>query len=73
MISQLVDLVTLIIVGYISTILKRRRWFQHIKAMEFGLRSQAERQAVNFVVQGNTAEALEINGACDVRSCFEAM
>ena len=38
--------------GYVSTLLKRRRWLPHIKSHDYAQRSQAERQAVNFVVQG---------------------
>ena len=38
--------------GYVSTILNRRRWLPHIKSYDFTQRSQAERQAVNFIVQG---------------------
>lgn len=38
--------------GYVSTVLNRRRWLPHIKSYDFTQRSQAERQAVNFIVQG---------------------
>lgn len=42
----------LLYTGYVSTILNRRRWLPHIKSCDFTQRSQAERQAVNFIVQG---------------------
>ncbi|XP_022797003.1 DNA polymerase nu-like [Stylophora pistillata] len=42
--------------GYASTILSRRRWLPHIKSFDFIQRSQAERQAVNFIVQGSAAD-----------------
>ncbi|XP_066024772.1 DNA polymerase nu-like isoform X3 [Pocillopora verrucosa] len=42
--------------GYVSTILNRRRWLPHIKSFDFTQRSQAERQAVNFIVQGSAAD-----------------
>ncbi|RMX47437.1 hypothetical protein pdam_00002160 [Pocillopora damicornis] len=42
--------------GYVSTILNRRRWLPHIKSSDFTQRSQAERQAVNFIVQGSAAD-----------------
>ncbi|XP_028518667.1 DNA polymerase nu-like [Exaiptasia diaphana] len=42
--------------GYVCTIFKRKRWFPHINAPQFNLRAQAERQAVNFVVQGSAAD-----------------
>lgn len=42
--------------GYVSTILNRRRWLPHIKSYDFTQRSQAERQAVNFIVQGSAAD-----------------
>ncbi|KAJ7378864.1 hypothetical protein OS493_020466 [Desmophyllum pertusum] len=42
--------------GYVSSILNRRRWLPHIKSYDFTQRSQAERQAVNFIVQGSAAD-----------------
>ncbi|CAH3139547.1 unnamed protein product [Pocillopora meandrina] len=42
--------------GYVSTILNRRRRLPHIKSFDFTQRSQAERQAVNFIVQGSAAD-----------------
>ncbi|XP_048584438.1 DNA polymerase nu isoform X2 [Nematostella vectensis] len=42
--------------GFVSTIFKRKRWIPHIKSRDFQIRSQAERQAVNFVVQGSAAD-----------------
>ncbi|XP_013403383.1 DNA polymerase nu [Lingula anatina] len=42
--------------GYVCTIFKRRRWFPNIKHPSPMLRAQAERQAVNFCVQGSAAD-----------------
>ncbi|CAH3015499.1 unnamed protein product, partial [Porites evermanni] len=42
--------------GYVTTIFNRRRWLPHINSVDFAQRSQAERQAVNFIVQGSAAD-----------------
>ncbi|XP_030032156.2 DNA polymerase nu [Manduca sexta] len=42
--------------GRLSTICGRARQFKNISSEDFTLRSQAERQAVNFVVQGSAAD-----------------
>lgn len=42
--------------GYVETLGKRRRRLQDISSDKFELRSRAERQAVNFIVQGTAAE-----------------
>ncbi|NXY87808.1 DPOLN polymerase, partial [Alcedo cyanopectus] len=42
--------------GYVLSILGRRRPLSNISAQDHRLRSQAERQAVNFVVQGSAAD-----------------
>jgi len=38
--------------GYNETVFRRRRLYPHINDVNFHLRSYAERQAVNFCVQG---------------------
>ena len=38
--------------GYVVSIMGRRRSLPHIHSADWGARNQAERQAVNFVVQG---------------------
>ncbi|XP_074086024.1 DNA polymerase nu [Macrotis lagotis] len=42
--------------GYVVSIMGRRRPLPNIKAKDYRLRTQAERQAVNFVVQGSAAD-----------------
>jgi DNA polymerase-1 len=42
--------------GYVETMGKRRRRLLDIKSNDFSLRSRAERQAINFIVQGTAAE-----------------
>ncbi|XP_030635176.1 DNA polymerase nu [Chanos chanos] len=42
--------------GYVVSIMGRRRALPHIRSSDWNLRSQAERQAVNFVVQGSAAD-----------------
>ncbi|KAM8804113.1 DNA polymerase nu-like [Rhynchonycteris naso] len=42
--------------GYVASIMGRRRLLPRIRAQDQGLRAQAERQAVNFVVQGSAAD-----------------
>ncbi|TSN12228.1 HAUS augmin-like complex subunit 3 [Bagarius yarrelli] len=37
--------------GYVKSIMGRRRFLPHIHSSDWGIRNQAERQAVNFVVQ----------------------
>lgn len=43
-------------VGYIETMGKRRRRLTDMRSDDFMLRSRAERQAINFIVQGSAAE-----------------
>uniref|UniRef100_A0A3P8ZGS3 DNA-directed DNA polymerase n=1 Tax=Esox lucius TaxID=8010 RepID=A0A3P8ZGS3_ESOLU len=38
--------------GYVLSIMGRRRAFPHVHSVDWAVRMQAERQAVNFVVQG---------------------
>ncbi|KAM9717512.1 DNA polymerase nu [Menidia menidia] len=42
--------------GYVLSIMGRRRTLPNIDSPDWGLRMQAERQAVNFVVQGSAAD-----------------
>uniref|UniRef100_A0A8C9ZH83 Polymerase (DNA directed) nu n=1 Tax=Sander lucioperca TaxID=283035 RepID=A0A8C9ZH83_SANLU len=42
--------------GYVLSIMGRRRTLPNINAPDWGIRMQAERQAVNFVVQGSAAD-----------------
>ncbi|KAM9500848.1 DNA polymerase nu [Clarias gariepinus] len=42
--------------GYVKSIMGRRRSLPHIYSTDWSIRNQAERQAVNFVVQGSAAD-----------------
>jgi len=42
--------------GYLTSLLGRRRYFPHICSSNLGLRSQAQRQAFNFLIQGSAAD-----------------
>ncbi|XP_062849422.1 DNA polymerase nu [Trichomycterus rosablanca] len=42
--------------GYVKSIMGRRRFLPHVHSTDWGVRTQAERQAVNFVVQGSAAD-----------------
>ncbi|KAK3567699.1 hypothetical protein QTP86_021632 [Hemibagrus guttatus] len=42
--------------GYVKSIMGRHRSLPHIHSTDWGIRNQAERQAVNFVVQGSAAD-----------------
>ncbi|XP_076581726.1 DNA polymerase nu [Chaetodon auriga] len=42
--------------GYVLSIMGRRRTLPNISSPDWGVRMQAERQAVNFVVQGSAAD-----------------
>lgn len=46
--------------GYVTSILGRRRPLPRICAQDQQLRAQAERQAVNFVVQGSAADLCKL-------------
>ncbi|XP_058860494.1 DNA polymerase nu-like [Acipenser ruthenus] len=46
--------------GYVVSIMGRRRPLPHIGAQDYTIRTQAERQAVNFVVQGSAADLCKI-------------
>ena len=42
--------------GFVSTIAGRRRYLANIKSINFHTRSQAERQAVNTIIQGSASD-----------------
>lgn len=42
--------------GYVETLSGRRRYIAHINSDDYFLRSQAERQAINTIVQGSAAD-----------------
>ncbi|XP_056628492.1 DNA polymerase nu-like isoform X2 [Triplophysa dalaica] len=42
--------------GFVKSIMGRRRCLPHIHSADWSLRNQAERQAVNFVLQGSAAD-----------------
>lgn len=46
--------------GYVSTILKRRRYLPDIKSANVGLRASAERQAFNTRIQGSAADIIKL-------------
>jgi DNA polymerase-1 len=45
---------------YVSTILGRRRYLPDLRSNEFGLKSRAERQAFNTLIQGSAADIMKI-------------
>ncbi|SDC10076.1 DNA polymerase I [Paenibacillus sp. UNCCL117] len=46
--------------GYVTTLLKRRRYLPEIKASNFNLRSFAERTAMNTPIQGTAADIIKL-------------
>jgi len=40
------------VLGYVTTLMNRKRFFPNINTANYMSRSHAERQAVNFVIQG---------------------
>lgn len=44
-------------VGYVLSVMGRRRSLPNINSPDWAVRMQAERQAVNFVVQGRNTDA----------------
>lgn len=53
--------------GYVLSIMGRRRTLPNISSPDWGIRMQAERQAVNFVVQGRMTDSY---GMCNSISLF---
>jgi DNA polymerase-1 len=47
-------------VGYVSTLLGRRRYMPELQSRNAGLRQQAERMAINAPVQGTAADIIKI-------------
>jgi len=54
---------------YVSTLLGRRRYIPDLKSREIGLRSRAERQAFNTVIQGSAADLMKL-AMVRAHSCF---
>jgi DNA polymerase-1 len=46
--------------GYVTTILKRRRYLPEITSKQIGYRSSAERQAFNTRIQGSAADIIKL-------------
>ncbi|XP_022255969.1 DNA polymerase nu-like isoform X4 [Limulus polyphemus] len=47
---------SLLAAGYVCSLLKRRRVLPHLNSMNHVLQMQAERQAINFLIQGSAAD-----------------
>ncbi|RYH03725.1 DNA polymerase I, partial [archaeon] len=47
-------------IGYVRTLLGRRRKLKHIHSKEPALRAKAERQAVNTLCQGSAADLIKV-------------
>jgi len=56
-------------VPYVETIFGRRRYLTDLKSREQGLRSRAERQAFNTVIQGSAADIMKL-AIVRAHSCF---
>jgi DNA polymerase I-like protein with 3'-5' exonuclease and polymerase domains len=54
---------------YVSTLLGRRRYIPDLKSREMGLKSRAERQAFNTVIQGSAADLMKL-AMVRAHSCF---
>ena len=54
---------------YVSTLFGRRRYIPDLKSRETGLRSRAERQAFNTVIQGSAADIMKL-AIVRAHSCF---
>jgi len=46
--------------GYVTTIVGRRRYLDDINSSDTGKRSQAERQAINTIIQGSAADLMKL-------------
>ncbi|XP_040275888.1 DNA polymerase nu [Bufo bufo] len=46
--------------GFVISLMGRKRSLPHIHSKNYGLRAQAERQAVNFVIQGSAADLCKL-------------
>ena len=56
-------------VPYVETIFGRRRYLPDLKSQENGLKSRAERQAFNTVIQGSAADIMKL-AIVRAHSCF---
>jgi len=54
---------------YVSTMFGRRRYIPELKSMDTGLRSRAERQAFNTMIQGSAADLMKL-AMVRAHSCF---
>jgi DNA polymerase I-like protein with 3'-5' exonuclease and polymerase domains len=54
---------------YVSTMFGRRRYIPELKSMDKGLRSRAERQAFNTMIQGSAADLMKL-AMVRAHSCF---
>uniref|UniRef100_A0A8C6YR85 DNA-directed DNA polymerase n=1 Tax=Nothoprocta perdicaria TaxID=30464 RepID=A0A8C6YR85_NOTPE len=54
--NNLIYYYVVVVKGYVVSIMGRKRPLANINAQDYKLRTQAERQAVNFVVQGSAAD-----------------
>lgn len=52
--------------GFVKSIMGRRRSLPHIHSADWSLRNQAERQAVNFVLQGIVCVSTCVCNVCDI-------
>ena len=59
--------------GYTETLCGRRRYFSNISHKSQGLRSYAQRQAVNFCVQGKKGKYKTIKYQCIVMEFFPSI
>ncbi|KAM9330331.1 DNA polymerase nu [Gastrophryne carolinensis] len=63
--------------GFVVSLMGRKRPLPHINSKNYGLRAQAERQAVNFVIQGSAADLckmamIKISASIMSSSCLTA-
>jgi DNA polymerase-1 len=54
---------------YVSTLFGRRRYIPDLKSRDQGLKSRAERQAFNTVIQGSAADIMKL-AIVRAHSCF---
>jgi DNA polymerase theta len=47
-------------VGYVQTLLGRKRAIENINSSDYKLKSKAERQAVNTICQGSAADLMKV-------------
>jgi DNA polymerase-1 len=56
-------------VPYVETLLGRRRYIPDLKSVDKGLKSRADRQAFNTVIQGSAADIMKL-AIIRAHSCF---